>query len=58
MDVWEAGDKKPCTREIHKLLNAPAGCRLIAMIAVGYAAAPVARRGKKPILGALHWEIF
>jgi len=33
---WVAGDKKPYCEEVRKLLNVPASCKLVSMIALGY----------------------
>ncbi len=55
---WIAGDKKPYTPEIDRIVKAPDGYRLIAIIAVGYAAQPVRQKEKRPIEQVLHWQHF
>ncbi|MBN2356793.1 nitroreductase family protein [candidate division KSB1 bacterium] len=55
---WIAGDKKPYASEIDKILGAPEGYRLIATIAVGYAAEPVRQKEKRPLEQVLHWQRF
>ena len=55
---WVAGDKKPYAPEISALLQAPAGCRLMSLIALGYAPGPEARAPKRPLKEVLHWERF
>lgn len=55
---WVAGDKKPYAEALAKLLNAPVGCRLISLIALGYASGPETRAAKRPLQEVLHWESF
>ncbi len=54
---WVAGDKKPYADDIRDMLGAPAEYRLIAIVAVGYAAeAPTPM--KRTLHEVLHWERF
>lgn len=57
---WIAGDKKPYCQQVIDLLNAPAGMKLVSMIALGYPqeenvfkVAP-----KKELKDLIHWENF
>ncbi|HIJ65892.1 MAG TPA: nitroreductase family protein [Candidatus Hydrogenedentes bacterium] len=54
---WVAGDKKTYAAKIPKLVGAPKGYRLIALIAIGYAAA-VPKPEKRGLAEVLHWETF
>jgi len=54
---WVAGDKKPYADAICRLVGAPAGYKLIATVAVGYAdESPTPP--KRPLSDVLHWERF
>ncbi|MDD5655823.1 MAG: nitroreductase family protein [Elusimicrobia bacterium] len=56
---WVAGDKKPYAGAAAKLLKAPADCRLMSLVALGYAArASEPRAPKRPLKNVLHWESF
>lgn len=55
---WVAGDKKPYTAEIDAVAGAPAGYKLITLIAIGYAAQPPQPREKRPLEEVLHWGHF
>ncbi len=55
---WVAGDKKPYADDIVKIVGAPAGMKLICMIAVGYSADDSPRAGKKAVDEVLHREKF
>jgi nitroreductase len=55
---WVAGHKKPYCEEVGKLLKAPAGMKLISLLAVGYSDAEPECPEKKPINELLHWEHF
>ena len=55
---WVAGDKKPYAPAIARLLGAPAGCKLVALIALGYPAGAVQPPPKRALAGLLHWEKF
>ena len=57
---WIAGDKKPYAGQVNALLNAPAGMKLIGMVALGY---PEQRNvfkmmAKRELKDMLHWEQF
>lgn len=54
---WVAGDKKPYADQIVAMFNAPQGYKLIALIALGYAA-EVPQPSKRPLKDVLHWEQF
>ena len=56
---WVAGDKKPYCSKILKLLNAPAGYKLVSIIALGYSAgksSPGTR--ERDLKDILHWQKF
>lgn len=55
---WVAGDKKPYAGAVAELLRAPAGCRLISLVAIGRAKSVPAPVPKKPLSAVLHWERF
>jgi len=57
---WVAGDKKPYCPHVNALLNAPAGMKLISMVALGY---PLQKKvfrvaPKRGLKEMLHWEKF
>ncbi|MBC8461748.1 MAG: nitroreductase family protein [Deltaproteobacteria bacterium] len=52
---WVAGDKKKYCEEVTRLLDVPSGYKLIALIALGYAAQP-GRARKKSLDEVLCWE--
>ncbi|HOL66307.1 MAG TPA: nitroreductase family protein [bacterium] len=52
---WVAGDKKPYAEDICRLLNAPAGYRLVTLVAVGYPAEKPSP-SKRLLSEVLHWE--
>ncbi|HPP12091.1 MAG TPA: nitroreductase family protein [bacterium] len=52
---WVAGDKKPYAEDICRLLNAPAGYRLVSLVAVGYPAEKPSP-SKRLLSEVLHWE--
>lgn len=57
---WVAGDKKPYCTQVAKLLNAPAGYKLVSLIALGYPKSKdsfhiAQKRGLKEMI---HWEKF
>jgi len=54
---WVAGDKKPYTSDICRLVGSPQGCKLVNLIPIGYPAeTPVP--SKRPLAGVLHWEKY
>jgi nitroreductase len=55
---WVAGDKKEWAPALCSMLGAPAGIRLISLIAVGYPARPLICPPKRPLTEVLHWEKF
>jgi nitroreductase len=55
---WVAGDKKPYVANILSLLNVPERYKLVALIAIGYAAKPVSVRDKRALANVLHWDTF
>lgn len=54
---WVAGDKKPYAEEVCRLVGAPAGYKLIAIVAVGYPAS-IPAPAKRALNEVLHWERF
>ena len=55
---WVAGDKKPYAERIGEILGAPAGHRLIALVAVGYTTEQPQTPPKRALTEVLHWEKF
>jgi nitroreductase len=55
---WVAGDKKEYAREVLQLLNAPAGLKLVSLVALGYSDNKAAAPAKKALKEVLHWEKF
>ncbi len=57
---WVAGDKKPYSSQINKLLNAPEALKLISMIALGYPESKEVFKitEKKSLDKLIHWEKF
>ncbi|MFA5310902.1 MAG: nitroreductase family protein [Candidatus Omnitrophota bacterium] len=57
---WVAGDKKPYSPDVLRLLNAPEGLRLVSLIALGYPKDKEWFRlaDKKPLKEVLRWERF
>ena len=54
---WVAGDKKPYCDRIRGLLQAPQGCKLASLIAVGHAES-VPTPEKKSMSSVLSWERY
>jgi len=54
---WVAGDKKPYAETIRRMVDAPEGCRLVALIAVGYPE-HVSQAPKRALKEVIHWERF
>ncbi|MDP2905869.1 MAG: nitroreductase family protein [Candidatus Omnitrophota bacterium] len=57
---WVAGDKKPYCADVAKLLNAPAGYKLVSLVSLGYPKSKdsfniAQKRGLKELI---HWEKF
>lgn len=55
---WVAGDKKRYADEIRKLLGAPSGYKLVALISVGYPDEGERRRERRDLKEILHYERF
>ncbi len=57
---WIAGDKKPYAQEVCDLLGAPAGMKLVSLVALGYPKERGAFKiaSKKGLKEVLHWEKF
>lgn len=55
---WVAGDKKPYGATIGALLNVPADCQLVSLVALGYADGEVKGYPKRDLSKILHWEKF
>ena len=53
---WVAGDKKPYAATIAQKLGAPAGYRLVGLMALGYPADSAKPTEKRPLEKVLHWE--
>lgn len=54
---WVAGDKKLYADAVCRLVGAPAGYRLVSLLAVGHPAES-AEKPKRPVAEVLHWEQF
>ena len=54
---WVAGDKKPYTDDIQTIVSAPAGYRMVSMIALGYPA-KIPTPKKRSLEEVIHWERF
>jgi nitroreductase len=57
---WVAGDKKPYCAQVSALLNAPAGMKLISLVALGYPQEKNVFKimAKRELKEMLHWEKF
>ena len=55
---WVAGDKKAYAPRVAELLGVPAGYKLVALLALGYAASPGQAPAKRRLDEVLHWETF
>lgn len=57
---WVAGDKKPYCPQVNALLNAPAGMKLVSLIALGYPQEKSAfnEPTKRQLKELIHWERF
>jgi len=55
---WVAGDKKPYTEDIRRMLSVPADYRLVSLIALGYPEQQIAPPVKRSLSEVLHWEKF
>lgn len=54
---WVAGDKKPYAEEVRRLVGAPEGFKLIALVPLGWPAEQPQPK-KRPLSEVLHWESF
>lgn len=57
-NCWIAGDKKDYCSAICHMLNAPAGMKLVSMVAVGYNPDTPVPTPKRALDEVLHWEKF
>ncbi|MDD3345791.1 MAG: nitroreductase family protein [Candidatus Omnitrophica bacterium] len=56
---WIAGDKKPYSSRVCSFLKAPAGMKLVSLVALGYPAGVEAGAPqKRPLKDILHWGSF
>jgi len=55
---WVAGDKKPYAAQIGQMLGAPAGVKLVGLVAIGYAAKSSSMPSKRSLAEVLHREKF
>ncbi|MCM8821239.1 MAG: nitroreductase family protein [Candidatus Omnitrophica bacterium] len=53
---WIAGDKKPYTDDVAKVVRAPEGLKLVSIIALGYASKETVCPQKKSLDEVLVWE--
>ncbi len=54
---WVAGDKKPYAEEVLGLVGAPAGYKLVSLVAMGHAET-AGSPAKRSLSDVLHWERF
>ena len=55
---WVAGDKKPYAKEVSKVLNAPAGLKLVSLISLGWPRVEARQIKKRGLNNVIHWERF
>jgi len=55
---WVAGDKKAYAGQVVEKVGAPADHKLVALVAVGYAADQGDPTPKRPLQEVLHWETY
>ena len=55
---WVAGDKKEFAPDVCRLIGAPAGVRLIALVALGWPASTPGMPSKRALKDVIHWEKF
>lgn len=53
---WVAGEKKPYVGQVAEFLGAPAGQKLVGLIALGYAAGNPESPPKRSVAEVIHWE--
>ncbi len=54
---WVAGDKKPYAQAVMDILGAPAGYKLVSLVAIGHPAS-TPNPAKRPLSDVIHWEKF
>jgi len=54
---WVAGDKKAYAGKVREMVGAPATCKLISLLAIGYPAEE-RENEKRPLSDVLHWEKY
>ncbi len=55
---WIAGDKKPYTEDVSKLLKAPQGLKLISLISLGWPKNEKEQARARSLKEVIHWEVF
>ncbi len=55
---WVAGDKKPYTAEVSKLLGVPESLRLVSLISIGWPAGEFKQTKNRSLKDVMHWEGF
>jgi len=55
---WVAGDKKPYAPKIVEFLGAPAGVRLVALVALGWPEGALPSPRKRSLQEVIHWGRF
>ncbi len=55
---WIAGDKKPYTDDILKMLNAPTGTKLVSIVSLGWPKQKPSQHKNRSLNDVLHWEGF
>ncbi len=55
---WVAGDKKPYTGEVAKLLGVPGNFKLISLVSLGWPKQESTQSRNRPLKEVLHWEKF
>ena len=53
---WVAGDKKPYTGEVSKLLNAPPDLKLVSLISIGWPVGQPKQSKNRELKNVIHWE--
>lgn len=55
---WVAGDKKPYTPQINRLVNISLEFKLVSLIALGYPKEEARPHGKRALREVIHWEKY
>ncbi len=55
---WVAGDKKPYTGDVARLLGAPPDLKLISLISLGWPAGEPRQEKNRPLEDVVHWEKY